>query len=34
LKSRQNPYGEYDGALVGKVWPGKSVFVDFLSPNA
>lgn len=33
LQSVQNPT-LYNGTLIGKVWPGKCAFVDFLSQNA
>ncbi|CAI2383231.1 unnamed protein product [Moneuplotes crassus] len=32
IKSTQNPGGKYNGNIIGKVWPGYTAFVDFISP--
>jgi alpha-glucosidase (family GH31 glycosyl hydrolase) len=34
IKSTQNPDNDYDGNLIGQVWPGYTAFVDFLHPGA
>jgi len=33
IRSAKNP-DDFNGNLIGNVWPGKAAFVDFLDPNA
>lgn len=34
IKSTIHPNNDYNGALVMKVWPNHTVFIDWLHPNA